>query len=207
MKERGSAGEEPIELTALLVSGIGDGASGEAERRSGYDGQRKLRLRSAKKMRGMKRDVNERKMGSKTSFGEKKGGRGRETQVTRDRESESRWKARMGWTHSKSPGTLQTRRRTSSRSSISSQGVQYPTTFAARKKEDPRDEAEDVNFSGARKARDFSGDGEKEKRYYVEFPSGANRGVGERARTSGLSSAREHSLHGAPHHNFSRQKN
>ena len=84
MKERGSAGEEPIELTALLLNGNGDGANGEAERRSGYDGQRKLRLRSAKKMRGMKRDVNERKMGSKTSFGEKKGGRGRETQVTRD---------------------------------------------------------------------------------------------------------------------------
>ena len=84
MKERGSAGEEPIELTALLLNGNGDGANGEAERRSGYDGQRKLRLRSAKKMRGMKRDVNERKMGSKTSFGEKKEGRGRETQVTRD---------------------------------------------------------------------------------------------------------------------------
>ena len=74
MKERGSAGEEPIELTALLLNGNGDGANGEAERRSGYDGQRKLRLRSAKKMRGMKRDVNERKMGSKTSFGERKEG-------------------------------------------------------------------------------------------------------------------------------------
>lgn len=78
-------------------------------------------------MRGMKRDVNERKMGSKTSFGAEKKER-----------QEERGKAvaiERGWTHSKSPGTSETRRRTSSRSSISSQGVQNPTTFARKREE------------------------------------------------------------------------
>ena len=68
--------------------------------------------------------------------------------------------------------------------------IQQLLRLAARKskKGDSRYEAEYVNFSGARKARDFSG--EKEKGYYVEFQSCANRrasavdfGTFERART------------------------